>query len=109
MKKFIKYGIIVWVSVVLLWLIALFIVPMVKRELSLRSISNEIKLLESANNKLQLDINTLWADRKKCEDLQLTTSTQADGKRWAIKTNDNKIEELKLKYNALVGFTQAWQ
>lgn len=93
---------------VLLWgiLFSAIAVPMIDKELELRSIKKEIRVLEWQKSMLSWEINQLSLDRKKCEDLQNSAAEQAEGKRWEITLLETKITWLKEKYNQIVGFTQ---
>ena len=93
-------------SAILLVIILLFwLVPIVKKNMVLNGINKQISVLTKANANLSGQIDQLWMDWRKCEDLQITTATQAQGKRDEMTKNDDQINKLETQYNQIAGFT----
>ena len=101
-----RKAIIIWAILVAAVLFAMWIVPIIQKQITLNGINKQIRAVELQNATLSGEINQLSMDRKKCEDLQVSASDQAAGKRGEMTKNDNEILNLKMQYNAIAGFTQ---
>lgn len=93
------------VALALVFFIIKVVVPAVVKYNAEQHLRWQITVLEKKKELVNGEINQLSLERQKCEDLQNTTTEQAQGKRWEITKMETEIAQLQTQYNQIAGFT----
>lgn len=107
MKKFKIWAYIIWV--LSLWRFLSQAIPAMIKSHNLQELRNEIQVHKNEIAENSWAIDKLSIEWNRCEQIQLSWSQIAE---WIRKKNSDinlKINELKIKYNNINGFIEAWQ